>query len=196
MLWQIASHPCQGLSLFWPFTPNKVLKILGLAANLSHFDLLLFFPSLKEIDPLTAGGELCPKSSAQSCYVDISSLLCARHYWDSQWGPHGKEKVSREMSSQHMWRRASRCDMSASTTINDKVGRLTEWGFIDWQAQGVSKNIASGERKKLISSIKPVRLIEDLQFMCKFQQQHEVSVCAQQTHSSSAHENSRHLRDV
>lgn len=40
----------------------------------------------------------------------------------------GKGKVSREMSMQHMQARASRCDMSASTTLNDEVGMFWSGG--------------------------------------------------------------------
>lgn len=39
--------------------------------------------------------------------------------------PPGKGKVSGEMSTQHMQGRASRCDMSASTTLSERA-----WGLV------------------------------------------------------------------
>lgn len=70
------------------------------------------------------GGEECIQDAFISPELLCRNLSLSSHIITGVFtvGPPGKGKVSREMSMQHMQGRASRCDMSASTTLGDEVG--------------------------------------------------------------------------
>lgn len=112
-------------------TMNKVLKT-GTHSSLRPFWSPFILHLLRRLIRYIKGENVSRAHSlAQSCYVEISSLLFPHHYKSFTTRPPGKGKVSREMSMKHMQGRASRCDMSASTTLNDEVRMLGGWGLTD-----------------------------------------------------------------